>query len=167
MNEYTEQILKALNENNLGLGKLGQIYHKNQAEQNIMSKYAQQHNIKQNGIDHYFHRKATAEAAQYGVPIGAAMLSLGNFKEYKDFLRDTYKYAAKNITFTDTRPEMLSKLAEGMVRAGYESKKDLQNDGIGYIIGLNSKTDVTKNPELNRYNSKSVNMLLQALGGNK
>ena len=121
-------------------GGLYDIYHKNDESQKKMRDLAFKTNTNPNGIDHYYHRKTAYEAAQHSVPIGVAMLMAGNMKEYRDIIRDTYKH--------------------GFAKAFKESKKDLKNNAIGFILGSHSDLPAEQNPQFNSYNSKTVNFLL-------
>lgn len=126
---------------------LYQIYKRNKAEKEHADAVAHRNNIINNGIDHYYHRKTVYEAAQQGVIPGLLMLQAGHIKEWLDKPKYTEKYGAEY--------------------AENESKKDLQNNNLGFILGLNSNLRAEENPEFNKYNSNSMNLLLKALGGNK
>ena len=120
------------------------IYQKNSIEQALMRKYATEHGYNPNGIDHYYHRKTVYEAAQKGQNAANMMLILGALKESKDLVRDTYKLGS-------------------LKKAWAESEKDLQNNILGYRMGLNNALPPESNPEFNQYNSNTVNAILEAL----
>lgn len=143
----TQEILNKLNNDEFFGRDLGKIYQKNKLEQAAMRHYAAQHNFDPTGIDHYHHRKTMYETAQKGQEAANLMLILGALKESRDLIRrDTAKLGSVG-------------------QAWSESKKDLQNNILGYIIGLNTDLSVKDNPELNQYNSNTVNTILEALKG--
>lgn len=99
------------------------------------------------GLDHFAHRYINYKAAQHGPLMSVMAMAAGWGKELSDFP----KYWIKN----------------GFDYAAKESKKDLQENKIGRIIGKNSLLEPKDNQEFNKYNSKTVDFLLsEILKGN-
>ena len=145
----------------LGRDLIG-IYKKNNADQKIIRKYAADHNIDPNGIDHYFHRKTMYEAAQKGAGARNVMFMYGTMKESRDILRDTKKNWKEN-----KGQDFLPRLLNSLGGAWSEAQKDLQNNIIGYRMGLNNELPPESNPEFNKYNSATMNLILERLKGQK
>lgn len=141
--DYKNKVAEALGYNNIPKETLYQIYKRNKAEKEYADAVAAQNNIIPNGIDHYFHRKTVYEATQQNPLLGALMWNAGYIKEMFDKRKYTKKY--------------------GKEYAEAESKKDLKNNNLGFILGMNSKERAEDNPEFNSYNSASMNLLLEAL----
>lgn len=99
------------------------------------------------GLDHYAHRYINYKAAQHSPQMSMMATVAGLGKELSDFP----KYWIKN----------------GFDYAANESKKDLQENKIGRIIGQSSSLEPKDNQEFNKHNSKTVNFLLsEILRGN-
>ena len=139
-----QELLDRLHNNDYFGHDIDRIYKKNKVAQATMRNYAGQNNFDPNGIDHYYHRKTTYEAAQKGQDAANLMLILGSLKETRDLARDTYKLG-------------------GVKKAWAESEKDLQNNILGYKMGLNNALPAESNPEFNKYNSSTVNAILEIL----
>lgn len=158
----TNLILERLRNGETFGGDLWNLYQKNNTAQTAMRKLAAQRNFDPNGIDHYYHRKTMYEAAQKGKDFANNMLFLGALKEGRDFLRDTAQNWKNN-----KGQNFGARLLNSLDSARIESEKDLQNNILGYKLGLNSELPPESNQEFNKYNSDTVNALLKALGGTK
>lgn len=141
--DYKNKLADALRYNDLQGESLYEIYKRNKAEKEYADRIAAENNIANNGIDHYFHRKTVYEATQQNPLLGSLMMDAGYIKEIFDKNKYTKKY--------------------GEEYAEREQKKDLQNNKLGFILGLNSKLKAEDNPEFNSYNSDSMNLLLKIL----
>lgn len=139
-----QEILDRLHNDDYFGHDLDRIYQKNKTAQAVMRNYASKHNYDPTGIDHYYHRKTMYETAQKGPDAANMMLILGSLKESRDFLRDAYNLGS-------------------VKKAWEENKKDLQNNILGYRMGLNNELPPESNPEFNQYNSNTVNAILEAL----
>ena len=120
--EYTNEILRRYNENKPSTERLIN-----------------------NGIDQYYHRKTSYEAAQFGHISGLSVQFLGFCKE---FFNDFWKYSIKK------NPEF----------ALQESIADLKSNWHGYKLGLNNPIPAEQNPKFTENDSATMKILKQLKG---